>query len=1368
MDEARPDLDPRGAFAERFALLYASAGNPTLERVAKSVARTRRLDEQGRPARVSTQRVSDWRRGTNVPARFAPLAAVLEVLIGEARKNRSHPAVEGLYDMDAWRSWWEEALASPAASAATDRDTVGAQATGQPLQRESGVCPYRGLAAFREEDTAWFFGRERSTAALLARLAGALPAGGIVMLVGPSGAGKSSLMRAGLGPALTRGALPAQGSADWPIVMMTPGADPLKELGRQIPELAETLDSAIRLADADLERFDQNRSAPGDASELFDRQPLIGENQFTVDVRKALAAHAEHRAGAGARTVLLVDQFEEAFTLCEDAGRLRIYIHALNAASTPMVPGGVAPGLVVLGIRADFYGRCLDHPELERALQNRQMVLGPMTAGELREAVVGPAKAVGLQLDTGLPELILRDLSVSAGRAQSRAGQGVYDAGALPLLSHSLLATWQRRRAGKLTIAGYRAAGGIQGAVATTAERAWADLCPAGQTAARAMLLRLVRVGKDTQDTRRRATRAELLAQAEDRTAAAEALEVLARARLVTLDAGSVDITHEALLQAWPRLRGWIDQDRAGNILRQRLEEDASAWADEGRDSSLLYRGARLETAQQRAQAAGSAGLTAVGRDFLAVSARYRRRTTWVRRAAVAAVVAFALTAAAAATVAFRQRDDAVFGQLVTEADRMRQSDPSLSAQLDLVAHRMRPDDGGVRARVLSTQNVPLATPLSGHTGAVYLTSFSPDGRTLATASFDRTVRLWDVHDRSRPAPLGRPLTGHTSWVSSAVFSPDGRTLATAGDDRTVRLWNVADPAHAAPLGPPLIGGDLAIYLVAFSPDGRTLAAANGDRTARLWDVRNPDRPVPLGQPLAGHTAAVRSLAFSPDSRTLATGSDDKTVRLWDIRNPDRPVPLGQPLAGHANTVHSVAFNPDGHILATGSEDKTVRLWDVSDPARPTPFGQRLTGHDAPVWSVAFSPDGRMLASGSADGTTRLWTVADPARAEPVGQPLAARTGIVYAVSFSPDGRTLATGSDDSTVRLWSLPARVLYGHSAGVLSTAFSPDGRVLASGSADNTTRLWDVHDPSHPAPFGPPLADHTGLATTVAFSPDGRVLALGSADRVIHLWDVHDPGHPTPVGQPLAQNAGKQALFSPDGHLLVSPNEESVQLWDIRDRTRPAPVGVIQTGHTGYITSVAFSPDGRTLVTASFDTTVRLWDVTNPAAPTARGRPLAGHSAPVWSAAFSPDGHLLATASGDKTIRLWDTHDPSRPVPVGSPLAGHTDVVSAVTFSPDGRTLASASYDKTVRLWNMTDRAMPVFGDQSLTGHTGILLSLAFSPDGKSLATGSGDTTARLWEMNIDHVIQRICAATRGVLSSGQWRQFLPQLPYQPPCG
>ncbi len=1342
---------PRAVFAERFALLYAEAGDPPLKKVTESVARARRTDERGRPVRATAQRVSDWRRGRNVPARFSALSVVLEILIGEARKSRPQPPAAGLYDLDAWRALWEEALASPASSP-DDEDP--------PSSDEIGVCPYRGLAAFRPEDSSWFFGRERSTAALVARLGCAAETGGIVMLVGASGAGKSSLVRAGVIPSIRDGALAVAGSAQWPAVVITPGPDPVKELVREIPELADILDTALSP-----DGMDQDLVASGHGPDTFLGQTLVGVLRFAAQIRAAFAAHAARRGGD--RVVVVVDQFEEAFTLSSDENRLQVFVQALHVACTPAVPGGTAPAVVLVGVRADFYGRCLAFPELADALQDRQMVLGPMTSAELREAVSRPARAAGLQLEPGLIELMLRDLGVRSGRTQARAGQGAYDAGALPLLSHALLATWQRRQAGKLTIAGYRSAGGIQGAVAATAERAWADLAPAAQQAARPLLLRLVRVGEDTQDTRRRSTRHELVEQAANRAAGEEALEVLARARLVTLDAGSVEITHEALLQAWPRLRSWIDQDREGQLLRQRLEEDAATWAAQDSDSSLLYRGARLETARLWADAAGPEGLTGTAQAFLAVSMQHRRRAAWGRRAAVAAVVVLALIAGTAAVVAVRQRDDAVFRQVVAESDRLQESDPSLSARLALVAHRMRPDDRDVQTRLLSTQTTPLATPLAGHTGPVYLTSYSPDGRFLATASFDQTVRLWDLRDPDHPKPLGPPLPGHSSWVTSAVFSPDGRTLATAGNDTTVRLWDVSDPERPRSLGEPLRGDNGTVYLLAFTPDSRTLATANGDHTARLWDVADPAEPRPLGEPLGGHTGQVRTVAFSPDGALLATGGDDRTVVVFDVRDPRHPKQVGEPVAGFEHTVHSLAFSPDSRLLAGASEDHSVRLFDLSDPAAPRPVGRPLTEHTEGVWSVAFSPNGRALAASGADGTTRLWNITDPAHPAPLGRPLSGRNGIVYAVAFSPDGTTLATGSHDSVVRLWSLPQGVLVGHSARTIGPRFTPDDHHLVSASEDESIQVWDTSDPTDPKSTA--VLEHGAGVWSLALSRDGRTLASVS-DKMVRLWDLADPHHPKPLGEPIEVGTrySSPVAFRHDGEVLVTGSDDnSVQLWDLRDREHPKPLGRPLVGHTEYVHYVGFTPDGRTLVTASADQTVRLWNVADPAAVQPIGHPLTGHTAAVRAGDISPDGRTLATASDDRTVRLWDLTVPNRVKPIGSPLTGHVEAAVTVAFSPDGRTLASGGEDRSIRLWDLNDLQRPAAAGQVLTGHDGGLRDIAFSPDGRRLASTSSDSTVRVWNLDLQQVIGRICVETEGVLPEERWREHLPQLDYEPPC-
>ncbi|MFC9847874.1 hypothetical protein ACFWFF_36370 [Streptomyces sp. NPDC060223] len=1385
------DSGARTAFAERLALLYREAGNPPLNRVAEAVVRLQRVDEKGRPVRVSAQRISDWRRAKNVPAQFTALAAVLQILIPEARRSRTAPVSPGLYDLVQWQRLWEQAVAGPVGdrASATAASAASADEDGQSgldAPAGAGVCPYRGLASYRQEDARWFFGRERSTDALIAQLDAAEDTGGLVMLVGASGAGKSSLLNAGLVPALRNGARGDDGGSHPArvVLQLVPGGDPLAELTGRIPELARVVADKEGPAAADPSKDLRTRAfahgvreavtawarreaacedgRPGAAS--GDGRPVAacGDGPpvttsagcrpvTTADDSRPIAASGD------SRPVLIVDQFEEAFTLCSDEAQRRAFVQVLHAACSPAGPGDPAPVLVVLGIRADFYEQCLRYPELADALQHRHMVLGPLATAELREAVTGPAKAVGLELEPGLAELIVRELSADGPR-------GTHDAGVLPLLSHALLATWQRRKAGRLTLAGYRAAGGIQGAVAATAERAWSGLDPAARTAARLLLLRLVRLGEDTQATRRRGTRRQLAAESTDPGKTEESLEALVRARLVTLDAETVEITHEALLHAWPRLRDWIDEDKNSNLLRQRLEEDGRAWEGSSRDTALLYRGSRLEQARAWAKSAGDTFLTRSAVEFLAASVRLRKRTVWIGRGAVSALVVLAMLAVGSAVVAWQQRNDAVFEQVVAEADRVQYTDPSLSAQLDLVAHRLRPDDEGANNRLISIVNAPLATPLLGHTGAVYLTSFSPNGRILATASYDRTVRLWDVSDPARPRQLGKPLTGHTSWVSSAVFSPDGGTLASASDDGTIRLWNVRDPGHPRPLGAPLTGRGGTIYLLAFSPDGQTLASANEDHVVRLWDMHEPGHAKELGE-LTGATAAVRSVAFSPDGRTLAAGGDDDAVRLWDVADPRRARRIGKVLTGHTDLVHSVAFSPDGRTLASGSADNTVRLWDVADPRHAAQLGSPLTGHTGPVWSVAFSPDGTMIAAASADSTASLWNVSDPAYPSQVGEPLAGSSGEMYALGFSPDGRTLATGSGDSKVRLWSIPASDMIGRIG-----AFRPDGQVLATAARDGRVRLWNVASPGRPAALGDALTPAETEVRSLAFSPDGRTLAVLTAGAV-QLWDVTDPARPVAY-EPVelrTRFAGPDTLaFSPDGRTLATAYEDrTIQLWDAADPSRLLPLGEPLAGHKGYVNSLVFSPDSSTLASGSADDTIRLWNVADPRHATQLGAPLTGHPGPINALSYSPDGHTLASGSDDDTVRLWNITDPLRATPLGSPLTGHTEAVVSLTFSQDGRTLASGGNDNTVRLWNVTDPsdASPIGQSMSPNAKTGNFLS--FSPKSHMLGVSSGADTVRLWNLDVDDAIHRICSTTRGVLTSVKWHEYLPRLSYDPPC-
>ncbi|MBO4255751.1 helix-turn-helix domain-containing protein [Streptomyces griseorubiginosus] len=1189
------------------------------------------------------------------------------------------------------------------------RDAAPAERGGGPVA-DSGApaCPYRGLAPFTPQEAAWFFGRERATAALVERVFQRVGAGPL-LLVAPSGAGKSSLLNAGLVPALRRpGGFPMPGADRWPVVALTPTAHPLDEL---LERTAKVLGSDLALT----------------AAELAERPETL------LDVVRARTEGAppgpDGRRPPPVRPVLLVDQFEELFTLCSDEDERRTFVRVLHALST-----GPDPAVVVFGVRADFSGRCLELPGLAPLFSDGLFVLPPMSVAELRESITRPAELAGVTLEPGLVPLVLRDAGLRdepAGASRTTACDDT-PSGALPLISHALLATWQQREGTTLTVAGYERTGGIQGAIARTAETVFAQLYPAEQKSIRRVLSRLVHVADDgTVATRRRTGRGALMEQLGDADAASTALDAFVRARLVTVDRNTVEITHEALLHAWPRLRDWIHADRAGLLIHQQLAHAAAEWEREERDPSALYRGTRLDTVRSWAdELDGRSRLGPSEEAFVLASqaeedARHAlaRRQTRLRQVLFVVLAVLLGLAVTAGGLAYQQRSAALAQErvarsqaLAVQSTSLAGGQPEASMLLAEEAYRADPTPEA-RGALLSTQAQAFSARLVGHHGPVNAVAFAPDGRLLATAGAYGTVQLRRAGDHRTTATFAVP-----GRVRSVAFSPDGRTLAATSTDGPVRIWGTADHRLRTVLPAATQGA----HALAYDPRGRTLAVAADDGTVQLW---NTGAGHPTEVRLVGHTGRVNTLAYAPDGRTLVSGGSDRTVRLWDT---DRGRPMAV-LRGHTDEVLGVAFAPDGRSVASGGVDRTVRLWDVA-AHRATAV---LTGHSDDVNAVAYTPDGTTVVSAGGDGTTRLWDVRS-------GRPaaiLAGHTDYVMSVAVNATGTTLATGGFDQSVVLWDLRGPVLTARPfTEVSQAAYSPDGKLLATADADHTLRLWDVARHRVVTRF----TSHRESVFSVAFAPDGRTLASAGSDGTVRLWDI--PSHRTLAT--LTGHAGDvfSVAFAPDGRTLASAGaDRTVRLWDVATHRQLA----VLTGHTDYANDVAFSPDGRTLASASDDLTVRLWD-------TATGRPLAtltGHTGAVRGVAFSPDGSTLASGGNDGTVRLWDVRH-RRPE---AALTGHTGSVRGIAFSPDGRLLASSGSDRTVRLWDVPGRRPWA----TLTGHTNAVWGVTFAPGGRTVASSSNDGTVRLWDLDLGARLARICRLRRA-MGPQERKALMPGLP------
>jgi WD40 repeat protein/DNA-binding SARP family transcriptional activator len=1145
-------------------------------------------------------------------------------------------------------------LAVPGLPSEVSRRTGGtASSTG--MEAAPDHAPYLGLRSFDLADASRFFGRSADVARLLDRLGD----GRFLAVVGSSGSGKSSLVRAGLVAALRAGAIP--GSDTWRTAVLRPGDRPLQALANALGEL-------------------DPRAGPS-AARLADDPSHLG---------------AVLRAGNDpvAPTLLVVDQFEEVYTLCRDATHRQAFLVALTTTALT----ASVPARIVIVVRADFYHRLAEHPELADLAAANQVLVTPMDEVGMAEAIEGPARRAGLRLEVGLTETILRDVARRPG--------------ALPLLQHALLELWRRRADGVLTRAGYLASGGVAGALAQRAEATYGALEPAARAVARRVLLRLTQPGDGTEDTRRRVPFDELAGDASDRDEVTHVAAVLVDARLVTSDAradgrAELEVSHEALLRDWPRLRDWIEEDRAGLRVHRRVTAASAEWDRLGRDPGALYRGPHLAEAVAWAER-DPAAVNAQERAFLdaSVAAEHTQRHARVHRLRVAvASLAIGLAVATALSVVAVaqtgrltvQRRASTAREWAATAVANLDVDPERSLLLALEAIELTHDADGTFVReaeealhrALKRSRVVTSVPQGGSGLAV-----APDGTWYITAGQDGTATRWDLDGREV-----RTFAGHTAPILDVALRLDGRQLATSDAAGLVRLWNVDGD------GPPQVLRQfpLPVHALAFGPDGDLALGNEGGQVSR-WDPATGEL-----RWHDGHEDQVNDLAFSPDGRHLASASEDRTGRVWDLRTGHVTV-----LKGHPWQVTGVVSHPDGDVVATSSIDGTARSWDLTTGRQLRTFASI-----SPVEVVAYTPDGARLIGAGTDGTARVW---DSETAEPL-LVLAGHTARIERVVAAPNGTEVLTASLDDTTRRWDislgggrdwLTAPIAYlryaevaftpdggrfvvpldaggvavrdartgvllqqllGHPAWVVGLTVSADGRFVlgtpgsggihAAPTGNEEAPIWALTTGRLHAV----LKGHTGVVSAGLFATDGAHVLTGSHDGTVRRWLLAD-GRPVDTAHLGATIVG---LTEDDGRwvAVTAAADGPVAVWREGEQ-RPA---LVLEGHTERVISVAFGPDGRLVTGSETEGRARVWDL-------ATGELVAtipGHDAPMRQVAMSPDGSRVATAAEDGTVKLWDTTSADELLT----LHGHRLIVHGVAFSPDGRLLASTSPDGTIAL-------------------------------------------------------------------------------------
>jgi len=1042
--------------------------------------------------------------------------------------------------------------------------------------------------------------------------------------------------------------------------------------------------------------------------------------------------------------LLLVDQFEELFTLVTDEAARTHFIDSLVTAVTD--PRSRLR--VIITLRADFYDRPLQYAGLGELLREHTELILPLNAVELEQAINGPAQAVGVTAEPGLIAAIAADVNEQPG--------------ALPLLQYALTELYERRNGRFLTQSAYEEIGGVAGALSRRAEEIYQELDGDGHEAVHQLFLRLVTLGEGVEDTRRRVPHSELTAL----NAPIEGvLDIYGRYRLLSFDRdpitreATVEVAHEALLREWPRLRDWLEAGRDDIRMQRLLSHAAAEWSGAGSEASFLLRGSRLEQFSDWSQTADMS-LTEQERTFLddSLAARAAQQTkeaarlaheqTLERRSrqiswAMAAVFGIAaIVAVGLSLFAFGERRAAVEAysmSLVAHAQNALNDDDSATAlALALTANHADAPLAAAERVLLEAAYAPGARQrftvneiFEGVDEVPLSIAIAPDGRTVLVGLSDGMAGLWNL---ATGAEIHR-LIGHSSSVNDVTFSPDGKTTVTVADDGLAIVWDVENgeengrfTAHTGN-----------IRTVAFAPDGKSVLSGGfaGDHTLNpgeliLWDVATGEEI----RRFEGSREMVADAVFSPDGKTIIassgevdysldpakSGKDSQEYQLiiWDTASGEL-LYRSENLPRH---VSEVRMSPDGGVALTASADHNLYLLDAETGEEIAV----LQAHPDLVNTAAFSPDGRQIISGAGDGELILWDVAE---ADELAR-FRVHTDEVNDVAFMPDGRAALSAAADGTLILWDLTHAAeigrFEGHTAAVLDVAFHPNGNDLlsASGGADPgegvvddiSLRLWDLETSAETAVS----TGHDHSIFQFAVAPDGETALTASIDGSVRWWDLEKGEENGRFDEHFAPVLS--IAITPDGRRSFSGAiDGSVLLWEIES----GEIVHRFDGHTGGIWGAAVSPDGRTALTAADDSTMIWWDLES-------GEEIDRWESPVPSGAtgvaFSPNGSRAAYSDSGGMLIEWDLE-------TGEELnrfEAHTGTGSAgrtrAAYLPNGKQLLSSGWDGSLALWDLESGELV----RRFTGHDAdFIFDIAVNENGRSALSGATDQAIIQWRLD-----------------------------------